>query len=172
MKFVETCYRAHNPRWAYKPTSGEGARIHGGRFNPAGLPALYLSLTPVGAMKEAAQAFLRKFDPCVMVSYDVDCDDVLDLTDDATRLANAVTVSDLNCAWRNFLLVGSTPPSWAMAKRLIASGIAGIVVPSYVTGATSEEKNLVLWNWGKDLPHQIAAYDPNNLLPKNQLSWD
>lgn len=106
-----------------------------------------------------------------MVSYDVDCDDVLDLTGATTRSTYGVATSDLDCAWRSVLLSGTTPPSWTLAKRLIAAGVAGIVVPSYVTGATADEKNLVLWDWGKDLPHQITAYDPNDLLPKNQLSW-
>ncbi|TJV36829.1 MAG: hypothetical protein E5Y18_13750, partial [Mesorhizobium sp.] len=42
MRFVGTCYRAHDPRWAFKPTSGDGASSRGARFNPKGVPALYL----------------------------------------------------------------------------------------------------------------------------------
>jgi RES domain-containing protein len=42
-KITGLVYRAHNPRWAFEPTSGEGARMHGGRFNPKGRAALYTS---------------------------------------------------------------------------------------------------------------------------------
>ncbi|MFB9869143.1 RES domain-containing protein [Vreelandella sulfidaeris] len=37
-------YRVHVPRWAFSPTSGAGAREHGGRLNRVGVDALYLSL--------------------------------------------------------------------------------------------------------------------------------
>ena len=36
-------YRSLNPVFAREPLSGEGARRHGGRFNPKGTPALYCS---------------------------------------------------------------------------------------------------------------------------------
>ncbi|MFV0302812.1 MAG: RES family NAD+ phosphorylase [Paracoccus sp. (in: a-proteobacteria)] len=45
MRYRGECFRAHNPRWSFEPLSGEGARRHGGRFNPPGVPALYLSTT-------------------------------------------------------------------------------------------------------------------------------
>ena len=63
MRFQGLAYRAHNPRWSFTPLSGEGAAVHGGRFNPRGTPALYLALDPMTAIKEAAQGFARKFEP-------------------------------------------------------------------------------------------------------------
>ncbi|MGB0496480.1 MAG: RES family NAD+ phosphorylase, partial [Kangiellaceae bacterium] len=42
-------FRAHNPKWAYQPDSGEGAARLGGRFNPKGTPAFYTSLSQIGA---------------------------------------------------------------------------------------------------------------------------
>jgi RES domain-containing protein len=52
LRFQGTCYRAHNPKWSHAPLSGGGAAIRGGRFNPAGIPAFYLSLTVETALKE------------------------------------------------------------------------------------------------------------------------
>lgn len=52
LRFAGTCYRAHDPRGAFKPTSGEGAAIRGARFNPKGLPAHYLALSIMTAVKE------------------------------------------------------------------------------------------------------------------------
>lgn len=39
----EAQYRILTPSWAHSPTSGAGAARKGGRFNRAGLEALYLS---------------------------------------------------------------------------------------------------------------------------------
>jgi len=32
------CYRAHDPRWSFKPLSGDGGAIRGARFNPKSMP--------------------------------------------------------------------------------------------------------------------------------------
>jgi RES domain-containing protein len=48
---------------------------------------------------------------------------------------------------------------------------AGVLAPSYAPGASERDRNLVLWRWGPDLPHQVEVYDPSGRLPKNQLSW-
>jgi RES domain-containing protein len=60
---------------------------------------------------------------------------------------------------------------WAVVRRLLAQGRAGILVPSFVTGATVDDQNLVLWRWGPDPPHKVSEYDPTGKLPKNPLSW-
>lgn len=85
MRFVGTCYRAHDPRWSFKPTSGEGAAIRGARFNPKGVPALYLGLSIMTAIKEISQGLPHRLDPTVLCSYDVDCEDVIDLTTERGR---------------------------------------------------------------------------------------
>ena len=53
MRFQGATYRAHNPRWSFKPLSGGGAAVHGGRFNPKSVAALYLALDPITAIKES-----------------------------------------------------------------------------------------------------------------------
>lgn len=72
--FAGLVYRAHNPRWAYAPTSGEGAARHGGRFNPRDVPALYAALDPKTAWMEAQQGMPFKAQPLTLVGYRVDCD--------------------------------------------------------------------------------------------------
>jgi RES domain-containing protein len=172
LRFQGTCYRAHHPKWSFKPLSGEGAAIHGGRFNPTGMNALYLSLSIEGAIKEANQGFAFKFDPCVLCSYEVDCEDVVDLRTEKARIARRIASADLACAWFSFIAEGKDPPSWSMARRLITEGYAGILVPSFAPGATEADHNLVLWDWSDHPPHRIAVFDPSGRLPRNQLSWD
>ncbi len=172
MRFAGTCYRAHDPRWSFKPISGDGAAIHGGRFNAKGTPALYLALTLVGAVREANQGFVRKIDPYVICSYDVDCQDIADLRTAKVRAGHGVTDDELACAWFALAAEGKEPPSRRIAQRLKAGGHAGILVPSFARTASADDHNLVLWTWAGGLPHRVTVHDPSGRLPKNQLSWD
>ncbi len=171
MRFAGTCYRAHDPRWAFKPISGEGAAIRGARFNPKGVPALYLSLSIVTAVKEANQGLAHRIDPCVLCSYDVDCDDIVDLRTPESRAGARIRHQDMACAWMNFLAEGRQPPSWSVYERLVARAAAGILTPSFAPGADEADQNLVLWDWGEESPHRVAVNDPAGRLPRDQLSW-
>ena len=172
MRFRGTCYRAHDPKWSFQPISGEAAAIHGGRFNPKGAQALYLGLTIGCAINEANQGFAFKINPCVLCCYDVDCDDIADLRTDAGRTRHGVTLADMSCPWAADLADGKDPLSWAIARRLISEGWAGILVPSFAVGAAPEDQVLVLWDWSGAPPRLVRVCDPSGRLPRNQLSWD
>ena len=171
MRFVGTCFRAHDPRWSFKPLSGEGAAIRGARFNPRGVPALYLGLNVMTAIKEISQGFAHRLDPTVLCSYDVDCDDVVDLATEQGRGAASVSLEDMACAWATALADGDRPASWSIYDQLVARDVAGILVPSFAPGAEPQDRNLVLWKWGPDLPHKVEVFDPSGRLPHDQLSW-
>lgn len=171
MRFFGTCYRAHDPRWAFEPTFGDRAVIRGARFNPKGVPALYLALTVMTAVKEANQGFAHRIDPCVLCSYEVDCEDILDLTIEQVRSEASVALDDMVCAWATALSEGRRPVSWTLHDRLRPKGVAGILVPSFAPGAEEGDRNLVFWDWGPALPHKVTVIDPNGRLPKDQLSW-
>lgn len=171
MRFQGTCYRAHDPKWAFSPLSGDGAKTHGGRFNPKGVPALYLALTIDGMIVEMTHGFAHRLDPLTICSYQVDVDDVVDLRDDDGRKANGVVLADLGCAWADDVANRRYPASWRIADRLIARGRAGVLVPSFARGAKPDMTNLVLWKWGPALPHHVEVHDPSGRLPKDQMSW-
>jgi RES domain-containing protein len=95
LEFQGLAYRAHDPRWSFNPLSGEGAALNGGRFNPKGTPALYLSLDPMTAIKKAAQGFAHKYEPCVLCTYEIDCEDVIGLRDEEERRAAGVGIDAL-----------------------------------------------------------------------------
>lgn len=171
MRFQGTCYRAHDPKWAFSPLSGDGARTHGGRFNCKGVPALYLALTIDGMIAEMTHGFAHRLDPLTICSYEVDVDDVVDLRDDNGRKANGVALADLGCAWAGDVANGRYPASWRIADRLIGQGRAGMLVRSFARGAKPDMTNLVLWKWGPALPHLVEVYDSSGRLPKDQTSW-
>lgn len=171
MRFVGRCYRAHDPAWSFTPLLGEGAAITGGRFNRKGEPTLYLSLDVMTSFGECTQGFTNRLQPLAMCEYDVDCEDVADLRDDAARASHGVVRDDLGCGWLTYQLAGKLAPSWQIADRLKASGRSGIIVPSFVPGASQANVNLVLWKWSPDLPYKVDVCDPSGRLPENQLSW-
>lgn len=171
MRWRGACYRAHDPKWAWTPISGEGAAAKGGRFNPLGAPALYLALTVEGMFLEMGHGFAHRFDPLTICSYDVDVDDLVDLRADKGSAAAGVALADMACAWAYDRAAGRRPASWIIADRLMAVGASGILVPSFAVSARPDMANLVLWNWGPYLPHKVEVHDPSGRLPKNQLSW-
>ena len=123
------------------------------------------------AVKEANQGFAHRIDPCVLCSYEIDCEDVADLTTEQGRREHAVELGEMSCAWATALPNHDRPASWSVYDRLKSQGTAGILVPSFAPGAEADDLNLVLWEWGPDLPHKVTVFDPSGQLPKDQLSW-
>jgi RES domain-containing protein len=172
LRLQATCYRAHHPKWSFQPVSGDGAAVHGGRFNPKGTPALYLALSLETAVREFTREYPFKIDPCVLCCYDVDCADIVDLRTEKSRGEHGVTLADLSSAWASDARERREPTTWQFARRLIARGIAGILVPSFVPGATPRDENVVLWDWSERPPHQVRVFDPSGRLPRSQRSWE
>lgn len=164
MIYKGRAYRAHDPCWSYQPTSGRGAAITGGRFNVKGQEALYMSLSPVTALAECTQGFAGRMLPMTLCEYDVDCADIIDLTDPAMREAEGVAFADMACGWLTFQRAGKIAPSQMVARALIKKGYAGAIVPSYVPGVQESANNLVLWRWGDRALNKVEVYDPDGRL--------
>jgi len=114
---------------------------------------------------------LRLVPPITIVSYAVDCDDIVDLTDAVELNRLGVTPANMACAWKLLAETGQPVPSWALADQMKAGGAGGIIVPSYSPGAPIGTKNLVLWHWTDHLPHRVRIYDPEATLPRDDASW-
>ncbi|TCH96737.1 hypothetical protein EJV46_19365 [Roseococcus sp. SYP-B2431] len=166
MRWQGTAWRAHHPRWSWAPLSGEGAALKGGRFNPVGVPALYLALSIEGMWIEMGHGFAHRLDPLTVCSYEVDVDGIIDLREPA-----GVTLAEMACPWALDRAEGRKPASWGLAQRLIADGASGILAPSFAHQARPEMTNLVLWRWGPEPPHKVTVHDPSGRLPRNDLSW-
>ncbi|ESZ87839.1 MAG: hypothetical protein Q27BB25_07110 [Blastomonas sp. CACIA14H2] len=146
MHFTGLLYRAHNPVWSRAPLSGEGAARFGGRFNRIGRPALYTSLAPETALREANQ--VGTLQPVTLVAYRADIGPLLDGRDAKLLQPFAMLPQDLaDPGWRDRMLAGECVPTQDLAEAAIALGYAGIVVPSYARGAPADALNLVLWVW-------------------------
>lgn len=170
-RFDGLVYRAHHPAWAYDPESGEGAKLHGGRFNRIGTACFYAALSLETAWLEAQQGFAFKAQPLTICTYRAELADILDLTDPAVRERAGVNLSELGCAWERLAGGRKAVPTWELADRLIVGGCSGIIVPSFASRGTSDDRNLVLWPWSREAPHRLAVIDDEQRLPRDQSSW-
>jgi RES domain-containing protein len=163
MRFVGTVYRALDPRWQHEPLSGAGAAIRGGRFNPPGMPALYTALTAEGTLRETQR--IGAFQPITLVAFDAEVDDVLDSRDAVAMAGLGVSDADMTPGpWLGVDPSAGPPPGQALARRLYAAGVAGLIVRSFARGARADDMNLILWRWGRDLPHRLWLVDDDRRL--------
>lgn len=147
LRFNGLVYRALNPIWARKPLSGEGARLHGGRFNPKGMPALYTALDILTAIREASQVG-QPLQPTTLVSYTADFGAVLDGTDPEFLAAHGATPEMLAADdWRLTMQREGRSAAQDFSQRMAEAGFVGMIVPSFARFAPLDGKNLVLWQW-------------------------
>jgi RES domain-containing protein len=161
--FAGRLYRALNPVWAADPLSGEGAARHGGRFNPLGVPALYCSVSPHTAIREANQ--VGDLQPITLVAYRAAIDRVFDCRDEeAVREARLSPDELADPAWREAMRREGEAPTQRFARRLIDEGWAGMLVRSFARGSGADDLNLVLWRWGKKAPARLEVIDDEGRL--------
>jgi RES domain-containing protein len=126
--------------------SGQGAALHGGRFNAKGVPALYTAIDPTTALREANQ--LGSLQPTVLVFYGADIGTIFD-----ARKVNALKQYDLspqhlaNFGWRIKMLDACPVPTQGLAHQLGVEGFAGLLTRRFARGATESRLNIVLWRW-------------------------
>jgi RES domain-containing protein len=155
------------PKWAHAPLSGAGAAVRGGRHNPPGTPALYMSEQFATAVAEYEQDLGIR--PGTLCAYEADVSGIIDLTTSGECMAAGVDEAALRCPWKRIAFVQrARPPTWDIADRLLTAGAAGIRVPSVqpIGGI-----NLVLWQWNDAPERRVAALDLLGDLPRDQSSW-
>lgn len=163
-RYRGTLYRALNPIYARTPLSGLGADRYGGRFNPQGVAALYTSLDPATALKEANQ--VGALQPTILVSYDANLGPIFDTRDQAVMHTKAASTDMLaDTGWRHKILNGDKVPTQEFAQALIADGFVGMLVRSFAKATTQDNLNIVLWRWtGADI--DLRLIDNENRLSR------
>jgi RES domain-containing protein len=150
-------------RHQFSPTSGEGARLYGGRWNRKGVPALYLAADAVTAVAEYYQGLPK---PGTLVPYYLDATAIADLTTSTAEPCDTRVGDALEANWKAMAFLDrQTPPSWVLTDELIAAGAQGALVPSVQNPGG---RNLVLWQWHeKDKQGEgavLTVLDPDDAL--------
>lgn len=163
MRYQGTLYRALNPLYAREPLSGRGAQLYGGRFNAKGVPALYLTLDVLTAIREANQA--GSLQPTTLVSYEADIDDIFDSRDVGALAAQGMTAADLAATtWRDEMRVTGRSKTHTFSADLLAAGYSGLLVRSFARGSTETDLNLVLWRWEGSGRYRLTVIDDEGRL--------
>lgn len=161
--YRDKLYRALNPVWARQPLSGEGAARFGGRFNAVGTPALYCSLSPLTALREANQ--VGDLQPTVLVAYNAEIERVFDSRSLEALAPFGMTPELLaDPAWRDAVAAGGGARTQTFATSLVEQGYNGLLVRSFARAAGPDDLNLVLWHWGAKPPSRIELIDDENRL--------
>lgn len=165
IRYQGKLYRALNPIYAREPLAGRGAELYGGRFNPKGVPALYLSLSVMTALREANQA--GSLQPTTLVSYDAEIERIFDGRDEQALEAAGMDAAALaDGTWRDQMKVSGEARTQSFASKLIVGGYHGLLVTSFAPGAGADDLNLVLWTWGDTSPSRLTLVDDENRLSR------
>ncbi len=163
LSYIGKLYRALNPVYAREPLSGRGAAHYGGRFNPKGTPALYTSLSPVTALREANQ--VGNLQPTTLVAYEAQIETIFDTRDVAELAAYDLDIAGLSApTWRDEMKATGQSKTQTFAKHLINSGFHGLIVRSFAPGSGEEDLNLVLWSWSSSAPSRLSLIDDEGRL--------
>lgn len=160
-------YRVHVPKWAFSPTSGAGAREHGGRLNRPGVSALYLALDEQTALAEYKQLSALT-PPGLIVSYHINVTQLIDFRNGYSHQWDTLW-QEIYCDWRRLWFNERIePPCWLLGDMAIEEGVKGILFPSLANPAGT---NLVLYTDQLDERDVLEAYDPRGDLPRDASSW-
>ena len=165
IRYEGKLYRALNPIYAHEPLSGRGAALYGGRFNPKGVPALYVSRSVMTALREANQ--VGNLQPTTLVSYDSEIERIFDCRDEKALAAEGMDAYALAAAtWRDEMRATGEAKTQGFARRLMKTGYDGLLVRSFAPGSSAEDFNLVIWKWGDAAPVRLALIDDEQRLSR------
>lgn len=152
--FAGRTFRVVAPRWAHAPHSTEGARLHGGRFNPPGMAAFYSSLDPHTAYAEYTQALYDR--PGLLCTFKVEAAGIVDLTEAGGLAAVGLTEAALSEPW----IARRDSPTQCAAVEL-AAHCDGLI---YRSLQHASGRNLVLWRCA--LPVRLELIDRLGEVPE------
>jgi len=164
-------YRSVTPRFATQNDllTGEGSRVHGGRWNRPGTAAVYLCDSELLAIEESAATALRgglprhRALPRTLVSVECRLQRVADLTDGAMRRRLGVSRDTmLNIDWNAAQLKGELPVTQMLAQFFTESRFEAIIVPS---ACGPRHRNLVYFPANLESRSIVQIVNPNQLPP-------
>ena len=171
-----TAFRSTGLKYANETdlVSGSGAAYYGGRWNPIGTRAIYASLDPVTAVKEAYQQFLhfgfsaRNIKPRVIAGIEFRCSALLDLTIATNRRKLAVSLDDLlKEPWAEKQQRGRTALTQLIAIEAAAADFEGILTFS---AQNRGGRNIVIFPDSLHLQSFVRPLSPDE-LPPHPTDW-
>ena len=170
-------YRYASTKYASRADllSGKGAAKYGGRWNPIGMRAIYLSLDPDTACQEAFQHFMDygikktvAIKPHVFASAEIEVSELLDLSDSKILKKINFTLKELLAEdWKGIQQQGIESWTQAIGRGCKAAGFDGLIAPS---SKNKRGQNLVLFPEHIKPPKKCTPVGPDE-LPPPQSEW-
>jgi len=160
--FTGTAYRSSTPLYATEDDllTGDGSKLNGGRWNPAGIAVVYASLTPEAAMAETLAhnryygIAIEEAMPRTFVAIEATLRIVLDLREGGIRQRLRVSEERiLSVDWRKEVRAGREPITQMIGRAAYETDWEGIIVPS---AAAANGHNLLIF--------------PDKLRPGNSIT--
>lgn len=120
---MATYYRIVQAEWARSAMNGEGAWLHGGRWNPPGLHAVYLAESRALAALEIIVHAPRDVWSLDWRVIEVEVPD---------ELIQAVSIADLPVAWQalpSSLTARNFGAKWLRGRRALALKLPSVIIP-------------------------------------------
>lgn len=169
VKLKATAFRSAGVKYANEDDliSGRGASYNGGRWNPAGVRAIYASLDPVTAVKEIYQEFLKygfavqAIRPRVMAGVKLNVNRLLDLTDVRIRKKLGFTLTELTGEdWHAIQNGGEESWTQAIGRGALLARFEGLLAPS---ARNRSGRNVVIF------PDNLGSTSTVELIAKEEL---
>jgi RES domain-containing protein len=120
---VATYYRIVQAAWARNAMNGEGAWLHGGRWNPPGLHAVYLAESRALAALEIIVHAPREVMSLDWRIIEVEVPD---------ELIQSASIADLPAGWQNLpssLTAQNFGAAWLRARKALALKLPSVIIP-------------------------------------------
>ncbi len=135
---------------------GQNPQRAPGRFHRAGERALYLSPSPDAAAIAVGEHVRPGDGPRKIVAMELKDAHLLDLLDEKACALFGVAYADAASPWDRVLESGKTPPSWSVADRLRARGVAGLIDPSRRAPGAGLWR-ITLFNWNGAIGPRVSV---------------
>ena len=120
---MATYYRIVQAAWARNAMNGEGAWLHGGRWNPPGLHAVYLAESRALAALEIIVHAPREVMSLDWRIIEVEVPD---------ELIQSASIADLPAGWQNLpssLTAQNFGAAWLRARKALALKLPSVIIP-------------------------------------------
>lgn len=140
LTFKGPMWRAVDPEFSRRPLSPIGSMISGGRFNPVGIPAIYLASDPFTALLETNPYNEPIGRAMTLIPVELDTSGLADFTDPAICEALEVDRQRLDEPWSQ--VPGTSSYTQQIYHRIIGLGYAGI---KFRSRANPYQFNIAMW---------------------------